>query len=203
MKIGTRSLLFGVHAFWLHPWILAWSWWKLYGFPWDPRLWVAFIVHDMGYWGKPNMDGPEGEQHPWLGALIMDRLFDRGRDAQVILTQGENEEEIRLGWWGRFTLFHSRYLAKRYGFQPSRLCIADKLAAASEPWWLYLPRVWLTGELREFMAEAATERGRAAGISTVSAREWHRTMGAYMRRWVEEHRDGQVDTWTQVRHGHG
>ncbi len=79
MQIGTKSVLFGAHCFFLHPFFVAWAWWKLYGFPWDPRLWAAFILHDIGYWGKPNMDGPEGETHPEVGARIMGRLFDRPR----------------------------------------------------------------------------------------------------------------------------
>lgn len=77
MKIGTKSVLFGAHCFFLHPWFVAAAWWKLYGFPFDPRLWVAFFVHDLGYWGKPNMDGIEGERHPYFGAKIMQRLFDK------------------------------------------------------------------------------------------------------------------------------
>ena len=68
MTVGTKSVLFGAHQFLIHPWFVAWGWWTLYGFPLDPRLWVAFFVHDLGYIGKPNMDGPEGETHPLLGA---------------------------------------------------------------------------------------------------------------------------------------
>jgi hypothetical protein len=56
VKVGTKSILFGAHQFVLHPLILFVAWWQLYGFPADPRLWVAFVVHDLGYWGKPNMD---------------------------------------------------------------------------------------------------------------------------------------------------
>ena len=37
MKIGTRSVLFGAHQFATHPWFVAAAWWRLYGFPWDPR----------------------------------------------------------------------------------------------------------------------------------------------------------------------
>ena len=76
MKVGTKSVLFGVHCFFLHPIFVAIAWTKLYGFPFDPRIWVAFFVHDLGYWGKPNMDGPEGETHVELGAKIMHFLFD-------------------------------------------------------------------------------------------------------------------------------
>jgi hypothetical protein len=76
MKIGTKSVLFGAHCFFLHPWFVAWGWWKLYGFPWDPRMWFVFFFHDLGYFGKPDMDGEEGEQHPWTGAKIVSWLFD-------------------------------------------------------------------------------------------------------------------------------
>jgi len=51
-------------------WFVAWGWWTLYGFPFDPRLWVAFFVHDLGYIGKPNMDGPEGTR---LGRAVARR----------------------------------------------------------------------------------------------------------------------------------
>src|SRR3990167_10895950 len=52
LTIGTKSVLFGAHQFLIHPWFVAWAWWKLYGFPFDPRLWVAFYVHDIGCLGK-------------------------------------------------------------------------------------------------------------------------------------------------------
>lgn len=77
MKIGIKSVLFGAHCFFLHPFFVFAGWWKVYGFPYDPRLWVAFIVHDIGYLGKPNMDGDEGELHPYLGAKIMVFLFGK------------------------------------------------------------------------------------------------------------------------------
>src|SRR5882757_8921986 len=79
VTIGTKSVLFGAHCFFLHPWFVAAGWCKLYGFPWDPRLWVAFFVHDLGYLGKPNMDGPEGESHPEFGAKVMGFLFDHDK----------------------------------------------------------------------------------------------------------------------------
>ena len=36
MRVGTKSVLFGAHAFWLHPFALAVAWWKLYR--WTPAL---------------------------------------------------------------------------------------------------------------------------------------------------------------------
>ena len=169
MKVGTKSVLFGYHQFLIHPWFVALAWWKLYGFPFDPRLWVAFFVHDLGYFGKPNMDGPEGTRHPILGGHIMDRLF--GKD------------------WYLFTLCHSRHYAKSTGMSHSRLCVADKLAFAITPYWLCKLQAYASGEIHEYM--------RAAGTTTF--RQWHGIVKAHMRNWVTEHADGREDTWTQAR----
>ena len=43
MKLGTRSLLWGAHAFFLHPLQVGWGWRQLWGFPWDVRLWIGFV----------------------------------------------------------------------------------------------------------------------------------------------------------------
>jgi len=71
MRVGTKSVLFGAHCFFIHPFFVAFGWWALGQFPWDPRLWAAFFLHDLGYLFSPNMDGPEGEEHVHLGAKIM------------------------------------------------------------------------------------------------------------------------------------
>lgn len=195
MTIGTKSVLFGAHCFFLHPWFVAAAWRRLYGFPWDPRLWVAFWVHDLGYIGKPNMDGAEGETHPQLGARIMSRLFDR---------RHVGFGHFAWGRWGLFCLCHSRYYAKTLGRQPSRLCIADKLAIALTPAWLYLPMVRATGEIHEYMAHA---KHRIIGNENVSEDEkqrlisgsqqaWYSGVQDYCRRWAIAHKDGAVDTWT-------
>lgn len=182
MTVGTKSVLFGAHCFCIHPWFVAAAWWKLFGFPWDPRLWVSFFVHDIGYWGKPNMDGPEGEEHPRVGANIMYHLFG-------------------MHWWS-FCMFHSRFLAKKYGEKHSRLCTADKLAICLTPAWLYLPAVRLTGEINEYMKLARDVTETNAGkystmnIRTDSQRLWYRDVQNYLRTWVEEHRDGRLDNWT-------
>ena len=53
MKVGTKSVIGGAHCFLLHPFYVAWGWNRLFGFPWDPRLWFAFVLHDIGYVGPP------------------------------------------------------------------------------------------------------------------------------------------------------
>ncbi len=226
MKIGTKSVLFGAHQFLLHPLFVALAWTRLYGFPWDPRLWVAFFVHDLGYWGKPNMDGPEGEEHPFLGARIMQRLFDRPISPAFVCPDLRceggyliNEEagayippdgawpcpvcgDLRAAErrWHDFTLYHSRFLARRHDRPTSRLCVADKLAGCLEPDWLYLLRVILTGEIDEYMAIATHKEGgkyRNDAIATGAGRRaWRRSVKAYLLKWVEEHRDGRADSWT-------
>ena len=63
MRVGTKSIFFGVHSMFLHPLFVAVAWWRLYGFPYHPRLWFAFALHDAGYFGRGSMEGPEGETH--------------------------------------------------------------------------------------------------------------------------------------------
>ena len=205
LTIGTKSVLFGAHQFLIHPWFVAWAWWTLYGFPFDLRLWVAFFIHDLGYVGQPNMDGPEGERHPVLGARLMAMLFDRAQLARGVHVPFEFAgTRMRLGTWGQFTLLHSRYFAKSLGRQPSRLCIADKLAIALTPAWLYLPMVRASGEIYEYMAHAKhrivgnisiTEDEKRRVVSSSQA-EWYAGVQSYCRRWAFAHRDGAVDTWT-------
>lgn len=179
MKIGTKSVLFGAHCFFLHPWFVALGWWKLYGFPFDFRLWVAFAVHDFGYFGKPNMDGVEGETHVEFGAKVMGVLFGAR--------------------WADFSRYHSRFYAKKDGRNPSRLCIADKLAITLTPAWLYLPMANWTGEIKEYMA-MSVQNGDTKyawmSIDHKSQRQWYANMQNYLVKWVAEHKDGKEDTWT-------
>lgn len=178
MKIGTKSVLFGAHCFFIHPWFVALAWWKLYGFPFDPRLWVAFFVHDLGYIGKPNMDGPEGELHPYWGAFVMGALFGKK--------------------WFEFSLYHSRYLAKKENAQYSRLCVADKLSFALTPRWLYLPAVNATGEIKEYLKNAQKADSPNWSPTGFDQRKWHKALCEYMRKWVQEHKEIKADMWTST-----
>lgn len=176
MKLGTKSVLFGAHQFAIHPWFVAAAWWKLYGFPWDPRLWCAFFLHDIGYLGKPNMDGSEGEKHPETGARIMGWLF--GSE------------------WHDFCLYHSRFLAKQHDKPFSRLCVADKLSIYYTPAWLFLPMVRWTGEIHEYMRDAEKGKYLTMNLVTESQRAWYASVQDYLYRWAWEHRDERPDTWT-------
>jgi hypothetical protein len=164
MNVGTKSILFGVHAFWWHPFTVALAWRRLYG-KWPGRYeWCAIFCHDLGYWGCPNMDGKEGRQHPLKSAAIAFQV------AKWV---------SRFYWWnvwkrcpqgcaesvGLDTAFkvrhHSREMVKKdneiftTNFQPSRLCWADKFCCFYDPTWFYLLRAHLSGEIYEFRANAA------------------------------------------------
>jgi len=194
MKVGTKSVLFGAHCFIIHPIFVFAAWWKLFGFPWDPRLWLAFIVHDLGYWGKPNMDGPEGETHVELGANIMFWLCEVPRTIFKDINKLPDEELFK---WYNFSLYHSRYYAKKNEALPSKLCFADKLSFALTPRWLYLPMVNATGEIHEYLKNA--KKAETKHWKPVEGQKvWHAQLCEYMIKWVEEHKDGSIDTWTNA-----
>lgn len=147
MKIGTRSILFGVHQFVLHPVMVVWAWRILYR-QW-PRLheWCAIVTHDWGYWGLNDMDGEEGERHPIIISLLWDRLFKRFGKKVAIEIMG-----------------HSRFWAGKAGTPLSRLFNADKLAMALYPRWFYLLLGSLSGEIREYMAHSETANGKYTDV---------------------------------------
>jgi len=186
MRVGTKSVLYGAHCFLIHWIAVAISWVRLYGFPWDLRLWVAFAVHDLGYWGRKDTDGADGESHALLGGRIMGFLF------------GES--------WQSFTVRHSRYWANRMGLPVSRLCAADKLAFVLMPAWLYLPMTLATGEFSEYMQRSAERQAggeqftpeESAMLSSPDPRIWLEGLQSYTRRWVHRHGDGGEDNWTMV-----
>jgi hypothetical protein len=182
MKVGTKSILGGAHCFFIHPFFVAWGWKRLFGFPWDVRLWFAFALHDIGYWGRDDIDGPSGEEHVVLGARIMGRLFGTT--------------------WADECHRHSRYWSQRMGLPISRLCLADKLAFAMMPAWLYIPMTRWTGELTEYMQRS---RERQAGdrsftneelalINSGVARAWLRGLQSYTFRWVTRQHENRLES---------
>jgi hypothetical protein len=139
MNVGTKSLLFGVHQFLWHPITVFAAWYELYGMP-NWKECVCIFIHDWGYWGRPNMDGLEGEKHPEFAAMIALAYLDRSTWNSATYT------------YRNLCLFHSRHYARYHGVEPSMLCWADKLSIKYDPWWFYLPRAWLSGELAEYRA---------------------------------------------------
>lgn len=197
MRIGTKSILFGAHAFWLHGWFVAAAWWRLYGFPKQLWLWVAFFVHDIGYWGKADMDGKEGESHPLVGAqLLYNAEFYL---VKFLKWQGVNARVT--GSWGNEVLLHSRFWARQRGTLPSDLCRADKYSITLVPWWLYVPMTSFTGEIHEYANQAKhhsdmsrTHPNTAWNSVTWSARKkWFLDLQAHMRNVVLQRRELLAD----------
>ena len=100
-------------------------------------------------------------------------------------------------------------MAKKYGVRYSRLCVADKLAIALEPWWLYLPRVILSGEIHEYMSLAGgrneskykgepNDKYVHAQLATGTRRGWFKACAHYLDQWAYEHRNIKEDTWTHI-----
>lgn len=168
MTVGTRSLLFGVHAFWWHPVTVYRAWCALYGRRPTWKETVCIIVHDWGYWGCETMDGPGGELHSLAGSGIAWLLFDL-----------EHEELV---------LYHSRAYAATMCVRPSKLCWPEKLSMVYDPIWFYLLRARLSGEIREYHANAikrgfvphwATERQWLVKLRSHLAQKAHEESRAF------------------------
>jgi len=184
MTVGTKSLLAGGHCLLVHPLMVFCAWKRLFGVPWDPRIFIACVLHDIGYIGCDQIDSASGEGHVVLGARIMGWLFGRR--------------------WAQECYCHSRYWSRRMGLPVSRLCLADKLAFAMTPAWLYIPMTRWTGELAEYMERS---RERQAGdrsftseelalIQSAKPSEWLRGLQSYTLRWVERQRaEFLTDGW--------
>lgn len=128
-SVGTRTLIMGYHQVLIHPVLVMVAWTKLYGFTFDVRIWIAALVHDLGYAGKKDTDGESGNAHPRLGGRIMDILF--GKD------------------WGDFARGHSAGYCADNGLEMSRLYVADKLAGALLPVKWHVVLLTLSGEIGE------------------------------------------------------
>ena len=213
IPVGTRSLLFGVHQVFIHPWVVAIAWIKLYGWPKEWQIWLAFLIHDWGYWGCQEMDGEDGEQHPKFAANLMFKIvvdiefFKLRSFRKPIAWIDASKASDKAQEWYEFCLYHSRHFAKQAGTKPSRLCVADKLATAVEPAWMYVPRAWITGELAQYR-QVHVNRISANGQINDSERalllygnhwQWKWALSNYLSRWALAHKEDQSDNWTPTK----
>lgn len=137
MRVGTKSVLFGVHAFWFHPLTVGLafcrvhrrlpSWWQT----------IGIMTHDLGYWGCADMDGLSGTLHPTQGARIAAKI--------VGLFSSERAWDVNI-----FCLYHSSTFARISDVTPSDLYLPDKVSLLFDPKWFYLLRARLSGELAEY-----------------------------------------------------
>jgi hypothetical protein len=171
MKVGTKSILVGAHQCLWHPFTVFLAWNELYGLP-DWKEAFCILVHDVGYIGCSDMDGEEGKKHPLAGMRLAHMFLDK-------IPRGKHELCDEAFTYHNLCVLHSRYYAALLLKKPSKLCWADKLAVKYDPWWLYLPRVILSGEIKEYRQRAA-EYGEVP--LSASNREWYQWAQARMIR---------------------
>jgi hypothetical protein len=144
MKMGTKTLLFGCHQFIIHPFFTGLAWVKLYRKLPNWKEAVCILIHDWGYWDKPNVDGPEGERHPEWAAHWAFRYLDR------VITDDSDHPVYIEQYHANLCLYHSSTLAKRDGVGVSKLCLPDKYGITMVPIWLMVLLGKLTGETKEY-----------------------------------------------------
>lgn len=161
MRIGTKTLLFGNHQPLIHSPLVLVAWIKLYGLPnWKELICIA--IHDLGYWGLPNLDGEEGEDHPdWAASWAASHLGDDYAD---------------------LCRYHSRFKSQKCGKSPSKLCLPDKYGVALTPTWLWVFLGRLTGEIDEYQANTKYEIYHPIKKNHF---EWFRDYKKICRKWVE------------------
>ena len=141
MKTGTKSLLFGVHQFLLHPVVVTLGWRKWHGrWPRGLAEWVAILVHDWGYWGCDFMDSGAGADHPQVSATLAAYLLRHNPSAR--------KKAVRL------ILGHSSGFASRRRMPKSALYVPDKLAILFEWKWSYVLRAVASGEIWEYISRS-------------------------------------------------
>lgn len=163
MRAGTKTLLFGNHHLILHPVLVTIAWVRIYKqFPSFKEL-VCIIVHDWGYWGKRDVDGPDGEQHPAFGARLTCRLF------------GDKCWQTCAG--------HSRFYAHQMRIPVSRLCLADKYSPFVAPAWIWVFLGTLSGEIREYTSHSKYEQHKEHG--GCGGFEWYWAYREQCLKWVK------------------
>lgn len=157
ISVGTKSLLIGAHwPLHLVQVALAWRW--IYG-AWPTwKEGIAIALHDIGYIGCKELDGPDGTRHPELGAVIAENLL--GAE------------------YGALVRGHSKGYADLVGVPLSKMYGADKAAHAFVWSRSYVLRTAITGELKQYRATGPGGRPRKA--MELPATVWFRMIRAWL-----------------------
>ena len=161
MKSGTKTLIFGVHQFIWHPLTVVLAWMDLYHEIPNWKTLVCIFIHDFGYFGLSDIDGEEGSHHPLFAGRFAHKYLDAPGSFY-----GDD------GTYSALCLYHSRFTARNLGHKPSKLCWADKLSCKYDPWWLYLPRAILSGEIIEYRKNAADFGACPISFSNLQWYKW-------------------------------
>lgn len=214
MKIGTKSLLFGVHQFIVHPVVVGRAWRALYGRWPNLNEWIAIMVHDWGYWGCPNMDGPEGRRHPEKSACIAYTLAKWAWHVKHLfhprLRKERGADVMYAAKCAFMVLLHSRETVKAHNkkvdpafkpIEPSALCWPDKYSVCLEWPWFYLLRAKLSGEIHEFKENAVKAGKIQSESSAADWFEWYANVIYYLpqvSRLRTERFDERLGAWLKA-----
>jgi hypothetical protein len=167
MNIGTKTLLYGNHQIFIHPFFVWLAWVKCYRSLPTWREAICIFIHDWGYWGKPNIDGPEGEIHPHWAQMWAYRHLDIG-------THAYHYSDLCAG--------HSVSYVKKYSYLAvSQLCLADKVGVAFMPIWMMVLLGKLTGETREYKK---CSKYSCPGCENMTDVEFYQSIRVYYREHV-------------------
>jgi len=137
VRIGTKMLLFGSHNIIVHSFFTLLGWIVFFRSLPSIKEFVCIVLHDIGYWGCEKIDGGDGDEHPYRGALIAARLF------------GNKYYDL--------CIFHSATIARFHDRHVSKLYYADKMGWLLMPNWLLYFFVRVSGEI-EFYKEYKMHR---------------------------------------------
>lgn len=130
MKLGTKSLLFGVHQFILHPLLVWFSWILLYKNAPNWKELICIFIHDWGYWNIFFLKDAEGDRHPEVAAKIANKLFGQK--------------------YYFFILGHSTFYNTRYDVKISKLMAPDKYWHCIVPFWFFKMLSIPSGEFKYY-----------------------------------------------------
>lgn len=189
MKLGTRSVLYGVHQFAWHPVTVYMAWRHLYKS--NPKWWetICIAVHDLGYIGCPDIDGDVGREHPRVGAelaaTLVRKLYVWGQTLRQPVRACLDESFKVETFFGalnlsnkarRLCLGHSRSFAAKHGMKVSKLSRADKVSVIFDPDWFYLLRAKASMEIWEYTRNASVTIGY--GTSPETWLHWYKNQVA-------------------------
>jgi len=130
MKVGTKTLLCGTHQVILHPVLMLVAFIKVHRRCPSMAEFLAIWLHDIGYWGRAGLDIKGGEEHPYAGAKLMEKLF------------GKHGRDLVLG--------HSSCTCAKEGIEKSSLYLPDKHYFLLLPPRLHWLLAILSGECEEY-----------------------------------------------------
>ena len=151
MRVGTKTILFGLHSFWLHPMVVWYSYFKIYG-SLSFKMAAAIFFHDLGYWRCKSLKHGDGYSHPSKSAELFSKFF-------------------KNDYHQYYQIYHHSRRYPSGNTEVSCLGIADKLSFFYYPKWLVLFLGTLSGELKEYLNNFKNNNTHLKYVQLFSKRE--------------------------------